>query len=49
MNSFQEAIPKPINFEKELLQKTITDYCHSEWTPNCWINIECPTEAENIY
>jgi magnesium transporter len=21
-----------------------------EWTPNCWINIECPTEAEkNIY
>jgi magnesium transporter len=20
-----------------------------EWTPNCWINIECPTEEEKIY
>jgi magnesium transporter len=20
-----------------------------EWMPNCWINIECPTEAEKIY
>jgi magnesium transporter len=21
----------------------------SEWLPNCWINIECPTEAEKTY
>ena len=21
----------------------------AEWTPNCWINIECPTEAEKKY
>jgi magnesium transporter len=20
-----------------------------EWTPNCWINIECPTEEEKVY
>ena len=21
----------------------------ADWTPNCWINIECPTEAEKKY
>jgi magnesium transporter len=20
-----------------------------EWIPNCWINIECPTEADKKY
>jgi magnesium transporter len=20
----------------------------SEWFPNCWINVECPTEAEKV-
>jgi hypothetical protein len=40
MNSFQEAIPKPINFERAFT-KNNNGLLPFEWTPNCWINIEC--------